>query len=396
MLKYISFFALILCLSSCQKDPIIPSTTYECELSFENAGTNHPKHAQFLSEVETFIGQTPGAQVAITSADGNTWTHSIGQADIPSNIPFANCTKTMIGSVSKVITAALIMQLQDEGILSIEDKLSDWLDASLIGELANSDKATLHQLLDHTSGIPDYLGARQFINSINIPNLLETQEEKLKYAYGENATNEVGAKYNYSNTNYVLLGLVIEKARGMDLWDAVNQYIATPLGLKNLVMGTEQKPIPASSARPYISIRGGKYSDIMEHAVADAATGDGGIATNMQDLNAFFAGLMNSSLISAEAFTSMTEEAKTQGGGASYGGPDFGEEFYGLGLERYDRKDSFAYGHTGSTSSYEAYSIFIPESGVIVSMAFNALSITDDRDSERSDIIWKLVDIASE
>ncbi len=396
MSKYISFFVLLLCLSSCQKDPIIPSTTYDCELSFENNSTEHPKHAAFLSEVEAFFGQTPGMQVAITSADGATWTHALGQADIASNIPFASCTKTMIGSVSKVITAALILQLQDEGLLSIEDKLSDWLDVSLIGELANADQVTLRQLLNHTSGIPDYLNARQFINSVNIPNLLETQEEKLKYAYGENATNAPGARYEYSNTNYVLLGLIIEKARDMDLWDAVNQYIATPLGLKNLVMGTEQNPIPADCARPYLSIRGGKYSDIMEHAVADAATGDGGIATNMQDLNAFFAGLMNGSLISSDAFTAMVEGAITQGGGGSYGGPGFGEEFYGLGLERYNRNNNFVFGHTGSTSSYEAYSVFIPESGVIVSVAFSALSFTEDRDSERSDMLWKLVDIASE
>jgi len=396
MLKYIPIFTLILFFTSCQKDPIHPATTYACSLSFEDTSTTNPKHQRFLSEVETFIGQTPGLQVAVTSADGSIWTHAFGKADIASNIPFASCTKTMIGSISKVITATLILQLQDEGLISIEDKLADHLDDDLIGELANADKVTLRQLLNHTSGIPDYLSARHFINSLNIPNQIETQEEKLKYAYGKPANNEPGAVYNYSNTNYVLLGLIIQKIRGMKLWDAVAQYIAAPLDLQNLVMGTEQKPIPSDCARPYISTRGGKYQDVMEHAVADAATGDGGIATNMQDLNIFFAGLMDRTLISTEAYNSMLEDVVDQAGSASYGGPDFEDEFYSLGLERYNRKGNFAFGHTGSTSSYEAYSIFVPESGVIVSIGFNGLSIRDDIDSERSELIWKLVDIAGE
>jgi len=396
MLKYISFFTLILCFTSCQKDPIIPAANYDCNLSFTDESAEHPKSAQFSSEMEAFIGQTPGVQIAITTADGLTWTYADGYADIPSDVALKTCTKTMIGSTSKIVTAVLIMQLQEEGLLSLDDKVSDWLDDRVIGELANAKESNIRQLLNHSSGIPEYLAVRHFINSVNIPNHLETQEEKLKYAYGKSATNAIGAKYEYSNSNYILLGLIIEEAREMPLWDAVQTHISMPLGLQNFVMGTEEEPIPSDCARPYLSTRGGKYSDIMQHAVADAATGDGGIACNMQDFNAFLTGMQDGTLISAESFAMMTEDAISQAGSSSYGGPDFGEEFYGLGLERYERGGHFSFGHTGGTSSYEAYAVFDPTTEVIVSLAFNGISTRDDTDSEREEILWKLIDIAAE
>jgi len=167
-------------------------------------------------------------------------------------------------------------------------------------KLANADEVSLKQMLNHTSGIPDYLAAKAFVDAINIDNLLLTQEEKLEYAYGKKATNKPGEEYSYSNSNYVLLGLVIEKLRKMDLWDAVDIYIAQPLNLTIAKMGTETNPIPEGTARPYIATRDEKFMDIMQNSVADAATGDGGIATNMQDLAIFIKALFTGQLTSAD------------------------------------------------------------------------------------------------
>ncbi len=393
MKNYIFAIISLVIFSSCQKDEIIESTVYDCTPSFAVNNEAHPKHKELLQKIETYIEKMPGAQIAITSADGAKWTSAVGWADIPSQIPFEVCTETMIGSVSKVVTGAMILQLQDEGILSIEDPLSKWLDMSLIKEIENADKVNLKQLLNHTTGIKDYLAAKHFVNSMNKSYNLETQEEKLKYVYGKSAEFEPGLRYSYSNTNYVLLGLVIEQARNLPLWEVVDQFIATPLGLQNFEMGTHDNPIPDRAARPYLAVSGDKYNDVIQHAVADAATGDGGISTNMQDLNAFFEGLFNGSLLSSEALTQMTEEVVSVGDGFSYANPGFGEEKYGLGIERYDTPDGFAYGHQGSTSSYEAYSLYYPETGIAISIGFNGLAVQNVNWDDRGGLVWSLLDI---
>jgi len=304
-----------------------------------------------------------GAQVAVIK-DDKLWIGKTGMADIPNAVALENCHKTMVGSISKLYTTALIYQLQDEGLLSIDDLLSKHLDQNLISELANANEVTIKQMLNHTSGIPDYLNIKAFVDAINIDNLLLTQEEKLEYAHGKNATNKPGETYSYSNSNYVLLGLLIEKLRQMDLWDAVDVHIAQPLNLVNTKMGTEIHPLPEGTARPYIATRDGKFIDIYQNSVADAATGDGGIATNMQDLALFIQALFKGQLTSTNAVQQMLELTEVS------------ENFdAGNGIEIFTSDNGrVGYGHSGSTSAYNAFAIYFPVEQTTVVFGFNAIS----------------------
>ncbi|MEM9261108.1 MAG: serine hydrolase domain-containing protein, partial [Bacteroidota bacterium] len=274
-------------LIACDNAEVVPAATYRCELTFPDEGAEHPQAAAFWELIDKALPYTTGIQVALTDNDGRTWTGARGFADIANQVPLETCHRLMIASISKVATAVLIMQLQEEGRLSVEDPLTDWLPEDLIGPLANSNEVSLRQLLNHTSGIPDYLTSRQTLNALNKPFLLETQREKLGYAYDLPATNAAGTTFSYSNTNYVLLGLVVEEALNQPLWEAVENRFKLPLGLRHFAMGTEQNPIPADVARPYLAFTNGKFIDVTASAVADAATGDGGIVTNLQDLNAW-------------------------------------------------------------------------------------------------------------
>ncbi len=388
----VSLFFLFLSFS-CEKEKIVSPTVYDCNLSFPNDGASHPRASQFSDVLQSYSLKTPGLQIAITSQNGDSWTDANGWADIPSNVPFMSCTKTMIGSTSKVVTAVMIFQLQDEGILSIDDQISKWLDQDLIDQIANADQVTIKQLLNHTTGIPDYLSVRQHINAINEPFLLETQKEKLSYIFDKPATHSPGETYAYSNSNYVLLGLIIESARKMPLWDAIDLYIAQPLGLENFKMGTYETPIPPEAARPYLATHANKYFDAMHMAVSDAATGDGGIASNMQDVNAFFRALFNLQIISEAALKQMTEDLITQGGGASIEIEGFGEELYGLGIERYDTPYGMAFGHAGFTTSYECYVMHFTEKNVTISTAYNGASMQDKNTEQRYSLLWELVQI---
>ena len=241
-------------ITSCQKDPIINPNIYNCTLAFTDNSSSHPKQAQFETAMKKIEQLVPGVQVAVTSKDGNTWLGSQGMADIPNQAPFEKCTKTMVGSVSKIYTAVLIMQLQEDSILSINDPISDWIDSDIVSEISNADMVSIKHLLMHTSGIKDYLGVKFQLDALNTPNFKLTPSEKLKYIYGKSAEFNTGEKYGYSNSNYVLLGLIIEKARNMSFKSAIEVYVNDPLGYINTKAGTPNNPIPTGTARPYLAL----------------------------------------------------------------------------------------------------------------------------------------------
>jgi len=178
-MKKILMLACLLSIMACQKeDPIRDISIYECNLAFAEDSDNHPKAARFESAMEKVKSIVPGVQIAVRSKDGNVWLGAQGLADIPNQAPFEKCTKTMVGSLSKIYTAVTIMQLQEDNILSIDDPISDWLDATMVSEIANADKSTIRNLLNHNSGIYDYLTVEHRVNSLNIPFFQLSPEEK--------------------------------------------------------------------------------------------------------------------------------------------------------------------------------------------------------------------------
>ena len=382
-LAYILCLWTVLCFSACETLEEVAPSTYDCQLALPTQSDTHPKREALEAAMETVGRSTVGVQVAITTPDGLTWTGASGMADLNEGIALEPCHKTMVGSISKVYTAVLIMQLQDEGILNVNDSLKQWLDQSLIGEIANANEVTLRHLLLHTSGIRDYLGIKQYVTALNTPFFRETQQEKLKYIYGKSAELPVDEKYSYSNTNYVLLGLVVEEARKMTLWDAMDTYIFDPLGLDNSEMGTHEAPIPAGTARPYRQITKGKYQDIMHTAVSDAATGDGGVAANMQEVNAFIEGLFSGKLMSDAAFKQMTEDLILVGEGFE-DFPQWDGESYGLGISLWNTPYGKAYGHTGSTASYDAFMFYFIDQKATISIGYNGQTDAEGWDMRRA------------
>ncbi|MEM6394959.1 MAG: serine hydrolase domain-containing protein [Bacteroidota bacterium] len=384
-------------LFACDSAQIAAPNTYNCSLTEDLDPALHPEHDVFIDILDETLPLTTGAQLALTDAEGLSWTGSVGFADIAGNITLEPCHRFMIASISKVITATMIMQLQDEELLSIDDSLSDWLDADLIGPIDNANEVSLRQLLNHTSGIRDYLGAEQLFNSLNQTSLLETQREKLRYVYDLDAYHAPGEDYTYSNTNYVLLGLVVEQARNMPLWDAVYQFITQPLGLQRFGMGTESNPIPNDVVRPYLANPGGHYFNFIEQAVSDAATGDGGIASNMQDLNKFMLALFTGDIVSPPALEAMTSDFQILSEEES----DFSrwpDEGYSLGITRYNTEGGLAYGHTGLTSTYVSVSLYFPDTRAIFSLSTNGidLGLLEAFEDKSEEIVDRLIEIINE
>lgn len=358
---------------SCEKEIVIPDENYSCTMTYEVNSEAHPKAAELQSVLNRAFTFTPGWQAYVVDNNGQEWAGSKGFADIPNQIEMQNCHQLMIASISKTVTATLILRLQDEGILHVDDPISDWLEEEIISEIANAETAKISHLLNHTAGMPDYLNIRQALDAINEPGLLLTQREKLEYAYGKPAEHALGERYSYSNTHYVLLGLIVENAKGKKLWDVVEEEITLPLGLTRFEMGTESKPVPDGVARPYLAYDNNKFFDIGQNAVSDAATGDGGIISNMQDLTTFFQALFGGQIISEGALQQMTETVTLTG--EDEADFEWEDEGYGYGLSVFNTPQGKAYGHTGFTAAYASVFFYYPDTGASVGAITNGASV---------------------
>lgn len=386
---YLLFPLLLMACNVAEEDPRNISV-YDCELSYADTNEAHPSANQFQILLDDISKITIGVQLAIRTEDGNIWTGAAGMADIPNEVQMESCTKTMIGSVTKIVTATMILQLQEEGILSIDDQLKDWLDGDLINKIENASEVTLKHLLNHTSGIYDYLVEHIFIDAINELQWKLTPEEKLEYTFGKKADHPPGQQYTYSNSNYVLLGLVIEKARNMSYDNAVKKYIAEPLGLQTFAAGTPSIPIPTGTARPYIAIRENKYTDMMDLAVYDAATGDGAIVSNMQDVLLFMEGLFDGTLV-AETTSELMRTERVDARQPSFLGSN---TWYGLGLEISETDYGLAYGHGGSTTAYKCFNYHFVDENITVVIAYNGDSELPEENDRQREIIIDLLQLA--
>jgi len=242
-------------------------------------------------------------------------------------------------------------------------------------------------LLNHSSGIVDYLDANFHIDAVNEPFYMLTQEEKISLIHGKKAEFLPGEKYEYSNSNYVLLGLLVEELRNLALWDAVDQYIVEPLGLHNTVMDTHAQPLPEGTARPCHCTGNLKYIDMYQNSVSDAATGDGGIASCTQDLIIFLKALINGDLVSQSTYELMRDERIVV---------EAGEDWYGLGLEIGNGRNGLRIGHTGSTSSYNGVLFYYPERDTYLSVALNGVAETGPANQAFQEAWGDLMDKAFE
>src|SRR3972149_550101 len=152
----------------------------------------------------------------------------LGLADMEWNIPNKPDTKFRLGSITKQFTSMLVLQLVEEGKLSLEGKLSDYLPYY---REDTGKKVTIHHLLTHTSGIPSYTNLPNFGREVS-RNPYQVEEFVKKYCSGD-LEFEPGAKFSYNNSGYFLLGAVIDKITGKPYEQALNERILDVVGMKN-------------------------------------------------------------------------------------------------------------------------------------------------------------------
>ncbi len=282
---------------------------------------------EFLDENQEFV---PGI-VALVRRGSETKTLTYGVADVPTKEPMTQDHRFRIGSITKSMVATVVLQLVDEGELSLTDTVGPLLP----GLLPKGGSITMEQLLSHSSGLPNYIdvaNVRHLYYSSNEPAELVAHVSGLPLDFAP------GTSAAYSNTNYIVLGMVIEKVTGMSLEDTLETRIFEPLSM------TDTSLRAGDSLKGPIA-RGFEDGDDVTSADPSWIWAAGGIVSTADDVSLFFLALLDARLTSPESLKQMLAPRDAV---VPAGGP------YGLGIERMETDCGTAYGHHGSVPGYTA------------------------------------------
>ncbi len=216
-----------------------------------------------------------------------------GLANMEWNIPNQPDTKFRLGSITKQFTATLILQLVEQGRIKLDGKLTDYLPDYRKDTGA---KVTIHNLLSHTSGVPNYTAQQGFFQNVS-RNPFTVDDFIQKYASGD-LEFEPGMKFNYSNSGYFLLGAIVEKVTGKPYEEVLKENILDPLGMKN--SGYDHYNTVLSRRATGYSRRPGGYENApyLDMTIPYAA---GSLFSTVEDLFLWDQGLYGDKMLSAKS-----------------------------------------------------------------------------------------------
>jgi D-alanyl-D-alanine carboxypeptidase len=313
--------------------------------------TSDPLSAGYASNVSTehsarleqivrglVAGGAPGALVVVRTPRG-TQRAASGFANLEPKVPLRTTDRFRVASVTKSFVATVVLQLAAEKRLSLNDSLERWLP----GTVDNGRSITLDELLNHTSGLFDYDEDQAWVSArFSDPGREWSAEELVAIATSHPPLFAPGTSWSYSNTNYVLLGLVIEAVTGRTLAGELQTRLFRPLrlGFTSFPTGTV---MPGRFAHGYFVSRAplpepaGTLIDVST-TLSPSAWGAGQIVSNAEDLTRFFAALIKGRLLRAAQLAKMKTEVTPHR--------------YGLGLRITHTACGKAFGHDGDFPGY--------------------------------------------
>ncbi|MEL6701759.1 MAG: serine hydrolase domain-containing protein, partial [Pseudomonadota bacterium] len=249
-----------------------------------------------------------------------------------------------IASVGKTMTAVAVLSLVDDGLLSLDAAASEWLPNAIVDGFDGLEGITVRHLLAMESGLPDYYAQDYLEDALDDPDAVQRAEIAVSYAYGLDRSFRPGTGFEYSNTNYVLLGLIAEAVTGQTYAKVMQERVLDPAGMTgSFVFGA--RALPAAFVRGHQGWR-----HVRDYYAADGF-GDGGVISTAPDLVAFYrAVFIDRTLLSEAALAQMIARP--------------GADQYGLGIA----VDGQFVGHSGADLGFSSEVIADLESGDIAVM----------------------------
>ncbi|PWI06385.1 hydrolase [Streptomyces sp. NWU339] len=278
---------------------------------------------------------------------GFTWKGEAGIADVSTGSPMDADMRHRVGSVTKTFVAVAVLQQVEAGRIGLDDPVGDHLPQLLPGERGRT--VTVRMLLNHTSGIGEYLPAAFPSLQKKSPKSLDdnrfrtfSPEELVRYGLEAPLTGEPGQKWSYSNTNYIIAGLLLEKITSTVGEEWITQHVIRKAGLRHTFF-PRTPVVPGPHSKAYESLYGAIESPRDYSVYSASAFGTAGaLVSTMDDLNRFYRLLFQGRLLGAEQLAEMQRTV-----------PVVGEQgdipiYYGLGISAVDLPCGRFWGHNGS------------------------------------------------
>jgi CubicO group peptidase (beta-lactamase class C family) len=298
----------------------------------------------------------PSASVAVVKGGKLVYTHAYGKARLASGSePAVAATPEMrysIGSISKQFTATAILLLQEQGKLSLDDAVGKY-----VPDLTRGNEVTIRQILSHTSGYQDYWPEDYVMTTMNHP---ETAQQIID-TWGKKALDfEPGTQWQYSNTNFVIAGAIVEKITGKPYMEFLTQHIFRPLGMQS-VWNSDEVKLTQADATPYYRHALGPLREAPKEGRGWMFAA-GELAMTAHDLALWDESLIAQTVLKPESYKQMFTEVMLKDGKGTH---------YGLGVDVLDRNGHRSIEHGGEVSGFVSDNEVLVDDGVAVAVLTN-------------------------
>lgn len=298
----------------------------------------------------------PGVLMYVSGPELGTWTGAAGLGDIKTSIPMRPDDKFRAGSIMKTFVSVVTLQLVEEGLFSLDDTLTTVLPEGVTVRFPNSYQITVRMLLNHTSGVPEFLSEAVNGEIAANPTKVWTEDEWLDLAAEQEPYFSPGEGWHYSNTDYTLIGLIIEGATGRSWRESVRQRVIEPLKLGNTLLPEPgELSIPGNHSHGYQPMNDALLDVTDVDPSMAGAAGGSALVTTAGDLARFLDALLaGEPFENAETLDEMLTFVEAQhASGLPY--------TYGLGVDKLTLPNGVEMiGHSGGTAGFASVVCYVP------------------------------------
>lgn len=312
---------------------------------------------------------------------------SAGLADVETQDPMQTYHVMPNGSAGKKLTALLTVILAEEGLLSLDDPIDSWLSEEILTQIENSDQITLRQLLNHTSGIFNYLDEaisdNFFQTLLSDPESIKTDSYVLPLGLNQPAYSLPGEEFNYSNTGYLLVGLILDKVLGEHHSSAIRNRIFNPFGMNSSFYNGVEKSLAEIISGYVVDDIYGEFNS--KPYYENIGVADAPLSSNVEDLALLLKLIVGQDgLVSDYVKDQLFGESHLVDVGGSVLVAANENASYGLGIFKETINNKVVYHHGGLEPGYSTTSIYIADSQTSITAFFNCgLSEQCDFETER-------------